>query len=121
MKASYVYSEAFKLRVLRALEDGEVSSFDAARRIYGIKGMGTVKNWALRYGKHHLIGKVVRVETVQEISEVQQLRKRVKELEKALSTKTIDHLMAESYLKLACRVGNIGDAEEFKKKHSGKL
>lgn len=121
MRQQIVYSEAFKLRVLRALETGEVASFSAARRLYGIGGEGTIKSWALKYGKEHLIGKVIRVETVKETSELQKLRRRVKELEKALSTKTIEHLMAESYLRMVCEVGNISDVDEFKKKHVGKV
>ena len=121
MKDHIVYSEAFKLSVLRALETGEVSSFSEAGRIYGVGGAETIKRWAETYGKNHLIGKVIRVETVKETSEIKELRKRVKDLEKALSTKTIDCIFAESYMKIACRAANITDVEEFKKKHAGKL
>ncbi len=46
MRQRIVYSEAFKLRILRALETGEVASFSAARRLYGIGGEGTIKSWA---------------------------------------------------------------------------
>jgi transposase len=121
MRTCIRYSESFKLSVLRALESGEVSSPFEAEVRFGIRGNGTVRRWVLKYGKEHLLGKLIRVETVKETNELKELRERVKVLEKALSTKTIDHLMAESYLKLACKVGNISDVEEFKKKHSGKL
>jgi transposase len=121
MRKTILYSEAFKLRVLNAIESGEVSSFGEARRRFGIGGKGTIRGWAIKYGKDQLVGKIIRVETVQENNELKELRRRVKELEKALSTKTIEHLMAESYLRMACRVGNISDVDEFKKKHAGKV
>ena len=64
MRQKIVYSEAFKLSVLHALETGKVSSFNEARHIYGVGGVGTIKRWAETYGKNHLIGKVIRLVTV---------------------------------------------------------
>lgn len=121
MRQTFVYSEAFKLRVLRAVESGEVSSITAAQEVFGIRGNNTIKKWAIKYGKDHLLGKVIRVQTPKETSELQMLRKRVRELEKALANKTIDCLMGEAYLQIACEMAQVSDVEAFKKKHAGKL
>lgn len=120
VRATIRYSEAFKLQVLRELEEGKFSNRLQAKKAYGIRGQGTINDWARRYGKGHLIGKVVRVETAKEVSEVKELRKRVRELEKALADAHIDSRLDGAYLEIACRAAGIEDVEAFKKKHAGK-
>lgn len=121
MRATIRYSEAFKLQVLRELEEGKYSNGTAAARAYGVLGkQATIKYWARKYGKNHLLGKVVRVETPKEISEVKELRKRVRDLEKALADAHLDHLLDDAYLKIACRAAGVKDVDDFKKKHAGK-
>lgn len=115
-----VYSEAFKLQVLRELEEGKFPTKDAARRAYGIRGNGTLLHWIDKYGKTHLRERVVRVERPKEVSEVKRLRKRVRELEKALADAHIDGRLAEAYLEIACELGGIEDVAGFKKKHAEK-
>jgi transposase len=115
------YSEAFKLQVLRELEAGKFASGAAAARAYGISGSVMVRYWARKYGKMHLIGKVVRVETPKEVSEVQELRKRVRQLEKALVDAEIDRRLEAAYVRIACRTAGIKDVDDFKKKHVGKV
>ena len=115
-----LYSEALKLQVLRELEAGRYQTCGEARRAYGIRGSGTIQYWAQKYGKEHLLGKVVRVETAKERSELKRLRGRVRELERALADERVSHLLDESYLKIACEVAGIEDVEEFKKKHAGR-
>ena len=121
MGATIRYSEAFKLHVLRDLEEGKFATRSAAVRAYGIRGCGTIERWAGKYGKSHLLGKVIRVETPKEISEVKQLRKRVRELEKALADAHLDLRLGDAYLHLACEAAGAEDVEEFKKKHAGEL
>jgi hypothetical protein len=72
--------------------------------------------WARKYGKNDLVGKVVRVETPKEVREVQELRKRVRQLEKALVDAEIDRRMERAYVEIACRAAGIKDVDEFKKK-----
>lgn len=119
MRASIRYSEAFKLQVLRELEEGKFETKAAAYRAYGIRGCGTIERWAAKYGKNDLIGKVVRVETPKEASELKTLRKRVKDLEKALANERVDHMLDEAYLEIACEAAGIDDVDGFKKKHAG--
>jgi transposase len=121
MKSVIRYSEAFKLQVLRELDEGRFTTPWAAAQTYGIRGNGTIEYWARKYGKQHLLGKVVRVETPKEIDEAKALRKRVRDLEKALADAHLKERFDAAYLKVACRTAGIEDVEGFKKKHAGKL
>ena len=84
------YSEAFKLQVVRELEEGKHASCHAAAAVYGIGGLTTVKHWVQAYGKEHLLRKVIRVETPEERSELRKTKDRIKELERALVDAHID-------------------------------
>jgi len=113
------YSEAFKLQVLRELEEGKFPSKEAMRRAYGIHGGGTIGSWIAKYGKENLLTKVVKVETPKEVSEMKQLRKRVRELEKGLADAHLDLKLEEAYTRIACKAAGIEDVDAFKKKHGG--
>ncbi len=112
------YSEAFKLQVVRQLEQGCFGSPHEAGQAYGVKGPNTVVYWLRKYGKDHLLGKVVRVMKADEQSEVKALRKRVRELERALADAHLDLKLEEAYLELACEAAGVEDVVEFKKKHA---
>lgn len=77
-------------------------------------------SWINRYGKEHLLDKVVKVETPKEVNELKELRKRMRELEKALANAHLDLKLEEAYTRIACRAAGIEDVEAFKKKHAGK-
>jgi transposase-like protein len=121
VNATIRYSEAFKQQVLREIEEGKFESVQLAARTYGIRGGSTIQGWMRRYGREHLLRKVVRVETPKEVSEVNELRKRVRELEKALADAHLKGRFDEAYLNIACRAAGIEDVEGFKKKHATKL
>ena len=120
MRTVMRYSEAFKLQVLRELEVGRFTSLCEASRSYGIKGAMTVRKWVERYGKSHLLGKVIMVMKADEQTELRELRKRLRELEKALADAHIDSKLDAAYLRIACRAAGIEDVDDFKKKHAGK-
>ena len=61
------------------------------------------------------------METPKEISETKELRKRVRELEKALADAHLDSRLDAAYLAIACKAAGITDVTDFKKKHVGKL
>jgi len=113
------YSEAFKLQVVRELEQGRYESADGAGRAYGVNGHGTVARWVRQFGKDHLLGKMVHVMKADEQTELKALRKRVKDLERALADAHLDLKLEEAYVKLACKVAGVEDVAEFKKKHVG--
>jgi transposase len=118
-KAVMRYSEAFKLQVVRQLEQGHFENPWEAGQAYGVKGTHTVSNWVRRFGKDHLLGKLVRVMRADEQSEVKALRKRVRELQAALADAHLDMKIEAAYVKLACEAAGIQDVAEFKKKHAG--
>jgi len=114
------YSEAFKLQVIREYEAGEHGSIAAACRRYAITGNGTVKAWLKKYGKAHLMKKVMRVEAAGEDDRLRTLERDVKRLKEALGDAHIDLKLGEQYLKIACRRAGEEDVEAFKKKHGGR-
>jgi transposase len=113
------YSEAFKMQVVRELEQGRYKSPWEASRAYGVKGTYTVARWVRQFGKDHLLGKLVRVMKADEEIEVKVLRKRVRELERALADAHLDLKLEAAYVELACEVAGVQDVAEFKKKHAG--
>ena len=108
------YSEAFKRQVVLELEDGTSSSIEAIRLKYGIGGHGTVARWVRKYGRNHLLPKVVRVETPDERTELQQAKARINRLEKALADTHMDALLYRAHFELACK--ELGADPEVKKK-----
>jgi transposase-like protein len=113
------YSEAFKLQVVRELEEGKHANCWAAREAYGIRGAATVQYWLRKYGRAHLLRKVVRVQTPDERSELRKAKDRIAALEKALVEAHLDLRLQHSYLELACELGWQGSVEELKKKRDG--
>ena len=65
------------------------------------------------------IGKVIRVEKPEEINEKEQLKRRVRALERALADTNIDLALERQYTRLACERAGIKDVAEFKKKAAG--
>ena len=114
------YGEAFKLQVVRELEEGKFRSCEAARVAYGIGGKQTLQRWLRAYGKEHLLRRSVRVETPKERDQVRELKERVRALEKAVCDAHLDLRLSESYLEIACEAAGIEDVEAFKKKRAGK-
>ena len=101
MSRTIRYSEAFKQQVLRELGEGKFPSVQAAARAYGIRGSSTLQRWMGRYGRTDLLQKVIRVEPPTEVSEVKQLRQRVRALEKAWAHAHPDMPFAEASLQSA--------------------
>lgn len=115
------YSEAFKRKVVDELESGKLRNLSAAREIYGIGGSDTVSGWVKKYGKNHLLGKVVKVETRGEREQLQALKQRIWELEKALSEVTVREVLSRAYFEVLCEEMGVTDIEEYKKKLDAKV
>jgi len=110
------YSQSFKLKVVKDVEQGEINGA-AAHRKYGIKGNATVMRWVKQYGCGKY-GKVIRVEEAGEINEERRLRLEVRKLKEALADAHVDLALEKSFLELACEAMN-QSPEVFKKKHAG--
>ena len=113
------YSEAFKMQVVRELEEKDLP-FAVLQRKYGIKGCDTVQTWVRKYGNGKR-GKVIRVQKPEEIDEVKKLKERVRLLEKALADANVDLAIERAYIEIACERAGITDVADFKKKTAGPL
>jgi activator of 2-hydroxyglutaryl-CoA dehydratase len=110
------YSEAFKQQVISELEAGKFRGPFAAGRAYGIRGgCTTIKGWLRKYGRDDLMPRRTTITTMAEQDETKALKKRVRELEKALADTHMKELLGEAYLEIACKRLGL-DVEEFKKK-----
>lgn len=110
------YSEAFKQQVISELEAGKFSGPSAAGRAYGIRGTcTTIKGWLRKYGRGDLMRRQVTITTMTEQDETKALKKRVRELEKALADTHMKELLGAAYLEIACKRLSLG-VEDFKKK-----
>jgi transposase-like protein len=116
MKNTYRYSEAFKLRVIRAIEDGEVENLNQARQKYGIRGAGTAESWIRKYGKNQMLGKVIRVENADEQNELKRLCQEIMQLKETLADNTVDLAIERAYTEMLGEAAGIDDLEAFKKK-----
>lgn len=112
------YSEAFKMAVVRELEENDLP-FEHLRRKYGILGTATVQAWVRKYGNGDR-GIRIRVEKPEEINELRRLRARVRQLESALADANIETALERAFTKLACERAGV-EPEEFKKKAAGQL
>jgi transposase-like protein len=117
IKPTIRYSEAFKLQIVGELERASLTVL-AVRQKYGIRGAGTVESWLRKYGNGSR-GKIIRVETPEEINELKRLKERVKRLETALADANLELALEKAYTQIACERAGIKDIDEFKKKHPG--
>lgn len=110
------YSEAFKLQVVRELESGKLANVADANRRYGISGSETVRKWLRKYGKEHLLPRMIRVETPNEKDQLRKLKKENDRLKKTLADTHMKAVLYESWLEVACEEFGVTDVEAFKKK-----
>jgi hypothetical protein len=87
--------------VIREVEEG--GNIDFVRKKYDIGGRTTIQKWIKVYGKHHLLNKIIRVETMSERDRMKQLEEDNKKLKLAL---------ADAYMAKECLEGVIKMADE---------
>ncbi len=95
------YSISFKQMIVKEVEEG--SSMEFVRKKYDIGGGSTIQNWVKGFGKHHLLNKIIRVETMNEKDRLKQLEQDNKKLKLAL---------ADAYMAKDCLEGVIRMADE---------
>ena len=116
MESLLRYSEGFKLSVVNELEKGRFASVLEASQFYGISGACTVRNWVRKYGKDHLLRRVMRIEKPEERDQIKALKKRIRQLEKTLASAKVDEVFARAQFEVACQELGITDLDAFKKK-----
>ena len=117
IRAAVRYSEPFKMEIVRELEQGGIN-MEQIRRKYGVGAHASIRGWVRKYGNGS-VGRIIRVEKPQELNEREELKRRVRALEKALADANIDLVLERAYTKIACERAGIKDVEAFKKKHRG--
>jgi len=93
------YSISFKQKIVGEIEIGG-KSISEIRRIYGIKGAGTVQNWLKIYGKHHLLNKIVRIEMKGEKDRIKELEAEVKRLKIALADTVLERDVLQNLVEI---------------------
>jgi transposase-like protein len=108
------YSSSFKRQVVSELETGRFDSIGQASEHYGVPGT-TIRRWLGKFGRNHLIPKVIRVEKPDEQNQIRELKKQVRQLKEALGQTQAEKVIGEEFLKIACEeMGQ--DVDAFKKK-----
>jgi len=114
-KTTIRYSISFKQMVIREVEQG--INMEALRRKYDIRGGATIQQWIKLYGKHHLLNKIIKVETMDERDRLKQLEADNKKLKMALA----DAYMAKDCLEGVIRMANQEYKTDLKKNFGDQL
>ena len=112
-KVTVRYSDCFKRGIVEEIEKNGLSIEDC-RRKYGIGGSSTIQKWLKKYGKSHLLNKIIRVETINEIQELQALKKELKALKEAYAEMAIENKVYTTYFQVLGEES--GQTDEIKKK-----
>lgn len=94
------YSIAFKRKVVEEIESGKYS-IGEIQRIYDIRGSHTVKDWLKKFGREHLLNRVVRIEMKDEKDKLKELERQKRELESALAQAHLRILSLETMIDIA--------------------
>ena len=117
-KTTVRYSDCFKRSIVEEIEKNGLSIEDC-RRKYAIGGSTTIQKWLKKYGKNHLLNKIVRVETIDENQEINALKKENKALKEAFANLSLKNLVLETYLEEFGK--ETGRTDEIKKKYAQEL
>ena len=112
-KVTVRYSDCFKLSIVEEIERNGLS-IENCRRKYGIGGSTTIQKWLKKYGKNHLLNKIVRVETIDEIQELKALKKELRALKEAYAEISLENKVFKTYLEIYGE--ETGKSDEIKKK-----
>ena len=117
-KTTVRYSDCFKRSIVEEIEKNGLSIEDC-RRKYGIGGSSTIQKWLKKYGKHHLLNKMVRVETLDEVQKIKALETELKNVKEAFANLSLRNLVLETYLEEFGK--ETGRTDEIKKKYAQEL
>ena len=98
-RTTYRYSESFKQKLVTEIEAGKYSIKESSN-LYDVSEV-SIRIWLRKFGKNHLIGKVVKVEMRGEADKLKQLQKEKRELESALAQAQLKIITLESTIECA--------------------
>lgn len=110
----YRYSDSFKQKVVSEIENGQLS-FGEAQRRYGIGGSTTIQKWIRKMGKNDLLCKKVRIETMEEVSQLESQAREIARLKELIVHLELERFKSEQFLSVACQDLGV-EVESFKKK-----
>jgi transposase-like protein len=93
------YSQAFRQKVVTEIENGKLT-IPEAKRLYNINGGGTIQTWLKKFGKNHLLNKVIQIQMKNEPDKIKHLEKQKQELETALAHAHLKIITLESTVKV---------------------
>jgi transposase-like protein len=108
------YSEAFKQQVVKEYEAGE--SVNKLKKKYGIGGHNTVQRWINKYSRSGYRSEVIRIQSVEDQEEFQAMKKRIADLESALSESVLENRMLKATIEVADKALDIDIKKNFGRK-----
>ncbi len=98
-----VYSESFKVKVVKEVISGKFSSKESARQYYGIKSKSAILDWMRLYSGAEGITKTGRLLKKQDImsEEIAKQSMRIKELESALRNEELKVDLSNAFIDIA--------------------
>ena len=108
------FSESLKLKILAEITKGNYTKAQICD-MYGI-GRTTVNDWIRKYMRDDLMNHRVIVQTMEEQTKVEKLKKEIANLKALLLKKDLDALVLDSYLEVAAKDLGYKSAAELKKK-----
>jgi transposase-like protein len=93
------YSQAFKQKVVSEIERGKLG-INEAKKLYDIKGDGTIQIWLRKLGKAHLLNKVIHIQMKDEKDRIKELQREKETLESALAQAHLKIITLESTVKV---------------------
>lgn len=111
-KSTIRYSQIFKQKIVSEIEQQGMSIAEV-RRKYDIRGTSTIQCWLKKFGKNHLLGKVIRIETMDEKDRIKALEAELKKYKEALAEATLENKCLTTLVKLAKSELNIDLKKNF--------
>ena len=105
-------SSAFRQKIVSEIESGKLT-IAKAQKIYDIKGGQSIQNWIKKFGKNHLLAKVVRVEMKDEKDKIKELEQQKQQLESALAQAHIEIICLQSTLECVEEHYNVDVKKNF--------
>jgi len=97
------YSEAFKRKVVEDVEKNHITQAEAVKK-YGLSHNSMVHLWIKKYGKNHLLHRIVRIQMPTDKNPndiIKELKKEKQKLESALAQSYVKNLALESMIEVA--------------------